>query len=476
MSSTNKDYYKILQIERSATPAAIEAAYRRLARIYNPDINKSANAPRKMKQLNEAYNTLLDRGKREKYDQYLRSRTGGGSDVSIAAGDRAQGAATNIRQSGQSTAVAPGNGSLVSKTPLVVGVVVMALVAIVAYLLFSARLGSNSTTAALVSATAPTGAASPATPGGQQTVTTASGLKYQDIVVGTGDSPKPGQTVSVNYTGRLTNGTKFDSSVDRGQPFQFVIGTGQVIKGWDEGVLSMKVGGKRQLTIPPDLGYGAQGAGSTIPPNSTLIFDIELLSIATAAAPPTPLPVPTVAAENTLTPDQIGTAVCSGDRLAVRRTDYAAPDDMKIDPAKSYLATIETVKGTIRAELYPKLAPKHVNSFVFLACQGFFDGLTFHRYEPGFVIQGGDPNGNGSGGPGYTLPAEFNATKHTLGILSMARTSDPNSAGSQFFIMLGDAPHLDNQYSVFGKVVEGINVALQIRANDKMTKVNITVR
>ena len=188
------------------------------------------------------------------------------------------------------------------------------------------------------------------------------------------------------------------------------------------------------------------------------------------------LPAPTVAAQNTLTPDQIGKSACTGDRLPTRRTDYIAPDDMKLDPAKSYLATIETVKGTIRAELYPKLAPEHVNSFVFLACQGFFDGLTFHRYEPGFVIQGGDPKGNGSGGPGYTLPAEFNATKHTLGILSMARTSDPNSAGSQFFIMLGDAPHLDNQYSVFGKVVEGITLALQIRANDKVIKVNITVR
>jgi len=326
-----------------------------------------------------------------------------------------------------------------------------------------------------VAAATTSGTASAATPNAQ-TVTTASGLQYQDVVVGTGDSPKVGQSVTVHYTGMLTNGTKFDSSVDRGQPFQFVIGVGQVIKGWDEGVLSMKVGGKRRLTIPAGLGYGAQGAGTLIPPNATLIFDVELLAVAAATVPPTAAPAPIAAAQDTLTPDQIGMPICTGDRLATRRTDYAAPDDMKLDPAKSYLATIETVKGTMRAELYPKLAPKHVNSFVFLACQGFFDGLTFHRYEAGFVIQGGDPKGDGSGGPGYTLPAEFNATKHTLGILSMARTSDPNSAGSQFFIMLGDAPHLDNQYSIFGKVVEGITVALQIRANDKMTKVNITVR
>src|SRR5205814_10265167 len=132
--------------------------------------------------------------------------------------------------------------------------------------------------------------------------------------------------------------------------------------------------------------------------------------------------------------------VCSGERPAKRRTDYKAPEDMKLDPSKKYHATIETSKCTIEAELDPKLAPKHVNSFVFLACQGFFDGLTFHRYEPGFVIQGGDPSGNGSGGPGYRLPAEFNATLHTEIGRSTWRNSDPNSAGSQFFIMLGDAP------------------------------------
>ncbi|MBI5877166.1 MAG: peptidylprolyl isomerase [Chloroflexi bacterium] len=149
---------------------------------------------------------------------------------------------------------------------------------------------------------------------------------------------------------------------------------------------------------------------------------------------------------------------------------------MKLDAAKTYIASIETAKGVIRLELNPKAAPKHANSFVFLACQGYFDGLSFHRVEAGFVIQGGDPNGNGSGGPGYKLPAEFGPIKHTLGILSMARTSDPNSAGSQFFIMLGDAPSLDGQYSVFGKTVEGINVVTRIAVGDKMNKVTITVR
>jgi FKBP-type peptidyl-prolyl cis-trans isomerase len=110
-------------------------------------------------------------------------------------------------------------------------------------------------------------------------VTTPSGLKYIDLVVGTGASPAPGQIAVVHYTGWLTDGKKFDSSVDRGQPFQFPLGQGRVIRGWDEGVATMKVGGKRKLTIPPDLGYGAHGAGGDIPPNATLVFEVELLAI-----------------------------------------------------------------------------------------------------------------------------------------------------------------------------------------------------
>jgi FKBP-type peptidyl-prolyl cis-trans isomerase len=114
---------------------------------------------------------------------------------------------------------------------------------------------------------------------GANEVTTASGLKYLDQAVGTGDAAVAGKTVTVHYTGWLENGKKFDSSVDRGQPFSFPLGAGRVIKGWDEGVQGMKVGGKRKLTIPSNLGYGARGAGGVIPPNATLIFDVELLGV-----------------------------------------------------------------------------------------------------------------------------------------------------------------------------------------------------
>ena len=131
------------------------------------------------------------------------------------------------------------------------------------------------------------------------------------------------------------------------------------------------------------------------------------------------------------------------------------------------IATITMADGRVMtAELYPEKAPNTVNNFISLANKGFYDGLIFHRVIPGFMIQGGCPNGNGMGGPGYEINGEFSANgfrqndlKHTLGVLSMARTMAPNSAGSQFFIMVEKAPHLDGAYAAFGKVIEGMEVA-----------------
>ena len=148
---------------------------------------------------------------------------------------------------------------------------------------------------------------------------------------------------------------------------------------------------------------------------------------------------------------------------------YRQRPAMALVEGASYSATIEMADGgTIELELYPEVAPEHVNSFVFLARDGFYDGVTFHRIIDGFMAQGGDPTGTGTGGPGYSVPAEFNEISHVTGVLSMARAQDPNSAGSQFFICNADATFLDSQYTAFGRVTEGIEVVLGFPARDPM--------
>lgn len=139
--------------------------------------------------------------------------------------------------------------------------------------------------------------------------------------------------------------------------------------------------------------------------------------------------------------------------------------------AKEEIAVIETTKGTIKIKFFPKIAPGHVDNFKDLAGKGFYDGTLFHRVIPGFMIQGGCPNSkdedrsmHGTGGPGYTIREEFSDTPHKRGIVSMARAADPNSAGSQFFICVKDSRFLDGQYTVFGEVTEGMDVADEIVA------------
>ena len=128
--------------------------------------------------------------------------------------------------------------------------------------------------------------------------------------------------------------------------------------------------------------------------------------------------------------------------------------------AKKYQLELDTTLGKITLDMLPEVAPGHVRNLLGLAKIGYYDGLGFHRIIKGFMIQGGCPEGTGSGGPGYTIPAEFNATKHVAGVVSMARTSDPNSGGSQFFICLEAAPHLDRQYTAFGRTADAASLAV----------------
>jgi peptidyl-prolyl cis-trans isomerase B (cyclophilin B) len=161
-------------------------------------------------------------------------------------------------------------------------------------------------------------------------------------------------------------------------------------------------------------------------------------------------------------------------------TTYTAPvgEELRtyLDKARTSQARITTNKGDIVFTFYPDEAPQHCAAFIKLSESGFYDGLKFHRVEPGFVIQGGDPSGNGTGGPGYRLKAEFNERPHVRGTVAMARSSNPDSAGSQFYICLDDARFLDRQYTVFGQMTDGFDTLDAIRVGDVMSKVTIEAK
>lgn len=189
---------------------------------------------------------------------------------------------------------------------------------------------------------------------------------------------------------------------------------------------------------------------------------------ATAAAPTAPV------AAASATPSEVKPAETPAP-VATNAEATPTPEKPKPAPKKKgkKMLVIETTHGTIEVELFPKEAPKTVARISELAKKGFYNGLSFHRVVPGFVAQGGDPKGDGTGGSGQNLPAEFNWRKHVEGAVAMARAQDPNSADSQFYISLGTHPHLDNNYTVFGQVVKGMEAAKKIAIGDKMTKVTV---
>lgn len=154
---------------------------------------------------------------------------------------------------------------------------------------------------------------------------------------------------------------------------------------------------------------------------------------------------------------------------------WKQPPEMQIDPKKTYRVEIETTKGVIELELYAEHAPRTVNNFIFLAKEGFYDGVVFHRVISNFVIQGGDPTGTGSGGPGYRFQDETkgNPLRHETKVMSMANAG-PDTNGSQFFITLSPQPHLDGKHTVFGKVVKGEDIVDAIRQGDAMNRLTVT--
>jgi cyclophilin family peptidyl-prolyl cis-trans isomerase/FKBP-type peptidyl-prolyl cis-trans isomerase len=274
-------------------------------------------------------------------------------------------------------------------------------------------------------------------------------LVVTDLVEGTGDIVEAGDEITVNYVGVLSeDGTEFDNSYDRGQPLTLPIGVGQVIPGWDEGLLGMKEGGRRQLDIPADMAYGDTGRDG-IPPGAALTFVVDMVDVIK------PTPPPTLGSE-------IDTANCPApDGSSEQQQEFDAYPPTCIDTATAYTAEIVTNKGTVVVELDAEAAPLTVNNFVTLARYHYFDGISCHRIIPGFMAQCGDPTGTGSGGPGYEFPDELpdGSDVYTAGALAMANAG-PNTNGSQFFIITGDATFLPPSYSVFGTVTEGMDDTL----------------
>jgi len=275
-------------------------------------------------------------------------------------------------------------------------------------------------------------------------------LVVTDLIEGEGEPAKEGDTVTVHYVGvRSEDGTEFDNSYDTGQPYPVTLGAGSVIAGWDEGLIGVKQGGRRQLDIPADLAYGDSGAGDIIKPGDALSFVIDVVSIEFAPPPPTLAP----AADPADCP--------AADGSSPKQTEFSEYPPTCIDVTKSYTAEITTNLGALTVELFADKAPIAVNSFVTLARYHYFDGISCHRIIPQFVAQCGDPTGTGTGGPGYEFPDELpDAGEYQIGSLAMANAG-PDTNGSQFFVITGaNGAALDPNYTLFGMVTEGLDTTV----------------
>jgi peptidylprolyl isomerase len=277
---TERDYYAILQIPHKASQDEVERAYQRLSAQYDPATSRKSKAAQRHAEVLEAYEALSDRERRRQYDRSLTRGTPGELLPSEALSNRF---------------------IIISA-----GIIIASIAAVLAAILLFAAGGGNDksvttsitpfATPAATDVPTPTGPTPTDAPAGPpeisgEPVTTSSGLQYIDIVEGTGAQPTQADQVQVWYTGWLqADGTKFDSSVDRGTPSVFAIGG--VVQGFAEGLLGMKEGGQRRLIMPPELGYGSTGGGGAIPPNATLIFDVELLRVIPGATP-SPAPATT---------------------------------------------------------------------------------------------------------------------------------------------------------------------------------------
>lgn len=274
-------------------------------------------------------------------------------------------------------------------------------------------------------------------------------LIVTDLIEGDGEPLEAGDTVVTHYVGVLSaDGTEFDDSYSRGEPIELPIGVGAVIPGWDEGMIGVKAGGRRQIDIPASMAYGEAGGG-VIPPNAALTFVVDVEEVVKPAPPPTLAP-------------QADPADCPApDGSSEKQQEFDEYPPTCIDVTKDYTAEIVTNHGTVEIELDAEQAPVTVNNFVVLARYHYFDGTECHRAIPGFMVQCGDPDATGGGGPGYSFGDELPAdsSSYVQGAVAMANAG-PNTNGSQFFIITGDATFLPPQYSLFGEVSEGLDDTL----------------